>query len=142
MRTIRRQQGSVLVVCLVMLVLVTLFALTSLNSSVVNLKIVGNSQSLKSLENSTLQAIEQVLGALASFQAPAAQTLTVNDYSVAVTAPTCVGSGPAEGYSALSSLAPEETFWELQASATDPVTGASVVMNQGVKIRLNAGWCP
>jgi hypothetical protein len=142
MKTIQRQQGSVLVVALVLLVLVTMFALTSVNGSVVNLKIVGNSQALKSLETSTHQAIEQVIGALASFQAPAPQTLTVNGYSVAVTAPACVASGPADGYSALSSVSPEETFWEMQATATDPVSGASVVMNQGVKIRLNAGWCP
>lgn len=142
MRSIGRQQGSVLVVCLVMLVLVTLFALTSINSSVINLKIIGNSQSLKSLESSTLQAIEQVIGTLASFQAPAAQTVTVNNYSIAVTAPTCLAFAPADGYSALSALSPDDTYWELQAAATDPASGASVAMSQGVKIRLNAGSCP
>ena len=141
MRSIGRQQGSVLVVCLVMLVLVTLFGLTAVNSIVVNLKIVGNSQSLKSLESSTLQAIEQVIGSLASFQTPAAQTLTVNNYSVAVTAPTCLSAAPAAGYSALSALSPDDTHWELQATATDPSSGASVAMSQGVRIRLNAGAC-
>jgi Tfp pilus assembly protein PilX len=143
MRSIpRRQEGSVLVVCLVMLVLVTLFGLSSVNSSVVNLKIIGNSQSLKSLESSTLQAIEQVIGSLASFQTPAAHTVTVNAYSITFTAPTCLASSPAEGYSALSAVSPEDTYWELQAAATDPVTGANVAMSQGVKIRLNAGLCP
>ena len=142
MRSIGRQRGSVLIVCLVMLVLVTLFALTSVNSSVVNLKIIGNSQSLKSLESSTLQAIEQVIGSLASFQAPAAQTVTVNNYSIAVTAPTCLASAPAEGYSALSAVSPDDTYWELQATATDPASAATVAMSQGVKIRLNAGSCP
>jgi len=137
----RKQQGSVLVVCLIMLVLLTMFALTSINSSVVNLKIVGNSQSLKSLENSALQAIEQVISDLASFQTPAAQTVTVNGYSIAVTAPACILTAPAEGYSALSALSPEDTHWELQAAATDHVTSATVGMSQGVKIRLNAGSC-
>lgn len=141
MKTARRQQGSVLVICLVMLVVITMFGLSSVSSSVVNLKVLGNTQSLKSLETSTVQALEQVIGSLASFQAPAAQTLTVNDYSIAVTAPTCLGSAPAAGYSALSSVSPEETYWELQATATDPATGAAVQMSQGVRIRLNAGSC-
>ena len=141
MRSVGRQQGSVLVVCLVMLVLVTLFGLTAVNSIVVNLKIVGNSQSSKSLESSTLQAIEQVISSLASFQTPVAQTLTVDNYSVAVTAPTCLSAAPAAGYSALSALSPDDTYWELQAAATDPSSGASVAMSQGVKIRLNAGSC-
>jgi Tfp pilus assembly protein PilX len=132
----------VLVVCLVLLVLVTLFSLTSVNSSVVNLKIIGNSQSLKSLESSTLQAIEQVIGNPGSFQTPAAQTVTVNGYLIAVASPICLGSSPAEGYSALSALSPEDTYWELQAAANDPASGASVVMKQGVKIRLTTGSCP
>jgi Tfp pilus assembly protein PilX len=140
-RSFGRQQGSVLVVCLVILVLVTLFGLAAVNSSVVNLKIIGNSQSLKSLESSTLQAIEQVIGTLASFQTPAAQTVTVNDHSIAVTAPTCLAAAPADGYSALSALSPDDTYWEFQAAATDPSSSASVAMSQGVKIRLNAGSC-
>ena len=138
----RRQQGSVLVTCLVMLVVITMFGLSSVNSSVINLQVIGNSQSLKSLEASAMQAMEQVIGSLASFQAPAAQTVTVNNYSVAITAATCLGSAPAAGYSALSTVSPEETYWELQGTATDPATGASVQMSQGVRIRLNAGSCP
>jgi Tfp pilus assembly protein PilX len=138
----RRQEGSVLVVCLVMLVLVTLFALSSVNSSIVNLKIVGNSQSLKSLESSASQALEQVIGTLASFQTPAAQTVTVNGYAVTVNAPVCIGSELAEGYSALSELSPNDTHWDVQATATDPLTGARVSMSQGIKIRLSAGACP
>ena len=141
MRTFRKQQGSVLVVCLVMLVVITMFALSSVSSSVVNLKVIGNSQALKSLETSTVQAMEQVISSLTNFQTPAAQTLTVNNYSVAVTAPVCLGSAPADGYSALSSVSPDETYWDLQASATDPATGATVQISQGVRIRMNAGSC-
>jgi len=140
-RTFRKQQGSVLVVCLVMLVVITMFALSSVSSSVVNLKVIGNSQALKSLETSTVQAMEQVISSLTNFQTPAAQTLTVNNYSVAVTAPVCLGSAPADGYSALSSVSPDETYWDLQASATDPATGATVQISQGVRIRMNAGSC-
>lgn len=141
MRSIGRQQGSVLIVCLVMLALVTLFGLTALNSSVINLKIIGNSQSLKSLESTTLQAMEQVIGTLANFQTPVAQTVALNNYSIAFTAPTCLAATPADGYSALSALSPEDTYWDVQAAATDPASGASVAMNQGVRIRLTAGSC-
>lgn len=142
MKPVRSQRGSVLVVCLVMLVLVTLFALSSVASSVVNLRIVGNSQSLKALEYSAVQAIEQVVSTLATFQSPSDQTVMVNGQPVAITAAACLTAVPASGYSALYALSPEDTHWELQASATDPVTGANVAMTQGVKVRLNAGWCP
>ena len=141
MKSVNRQRGSVLIVSLVILVVLTLLVLSSTGSSVTNLVIVGNSQARKSLESSTLQAIEQVIGNVANFQTPATQTLTVNNYAVTVTAPSCLSNVTANGYSALYALSPDDTNWEFQASATDPATGASVVMRQGVKVRLNAGSC-
>ena len=142
MNDFQRQRGSVLVVSLVILVVMTLLVLSSARSSVANLSIVGNSQARKSLESSALQAIEQVIGNVANFETPTTQTLTVNNYAVTVTAPTCLSRAPASGYSALFALSPDDTNWEFQANATDPATGASVVMRQGVKVRLNAGSCP
>ncbi len=141
MRSMSGQKGSVLMVCVVILLLATMFALSANSSSVANLRIVGNNQALKTLEYNAAQAIETVLSSLSAFQTPAIQTLTINGQAVTVTAPNCVFVSPAEGYSALNPLSPEDTQWELQATAADPVSGTSVVMNQGVKIRLNGGYC-
>ena len=141
MRSMSGQKGSVLLVCVVILLLATMFALSANSSSVANLRIVGNSQALKNLEYGAAQAVERVISSLSTFQSPINQTISVNGQPVAVTAPACTAAAPAEGYSALNPLSPEDTHWELQVSATETVSGASVSMIQGVKIRLNAGYC-
>ncbi|MDQ3197317.1 MAG: hypothetical protein M3Q32_13390, partial [Pseudomonadota bacterium] len=75
MMTHYRQQGSTLLVSLIMLIILTLFVVTAINVSNVNLKIVGNVQSKKTLEANAQQAIEQVLSSSAAFNlAPTAQT--------------------------------------------------------------------
>ena len=102
MQSPSRQKGSVLIVCMVILLLATMFALSSNNSAVSNLKIVGNSQALKTLEYSATEAIERVISSLSTFQMPSSQTVTVNGQPVAVTAATCIASAPSEGYSALT----------------------------------------
>jgi Tfp pilus assembly protein PilX len=57
----RRQRGTTLVVALIMLVLLTLFAVSSLNTAKTNLKVVGNMQSKNEALNASQQAIESVL---------------------------------------------------------------------------------
>ena len=102
----------------------------------------GNSQALKTLEYGATEAIERVISSLSTFQTPSDQTeIDVNGRLVAVTAATCVASPPSEGYSALDPLSPEDTHWELQASAADPVSGGRIAMKQGVKIRMTPGSC-
>jgi len=136
-----RQKGGILIVCMVMLLIATMFALSSSSSAVADLKVVGNSQALKMLEFDALQAIEKAISSLSTFQAPGGQTVTVNGQPVAVTAASCIASAPSEGYSALNPLSPEDTHWELQVTATDPVSASSVAMRQGIKIRMNPGYC-
>src|SRR5712691_8061524 len=60
-RTIRLQRGATLVVALIMLVLLTLFAVSAMNTSMVNLKVVGNMQSRSEALAAAQQAIETVL---------------------------------------------------------------------------------
>jgi len=50
----------------------------------------------------------------------------------------------APGYSlAFSGSAPQTTVWDIQAVATDSLSGASVTVHQGVKVLLGAGaTCP
>lgn len=68
--------------------------------------------------------------------APAMQSTDVKLYR-----PQCVYYAPASGYSALSGVAPQDTYWDVQATASDSKTGASSVIHQGIQMRLPAGNC-
>lgn len=58
---IRSQHGATLVIALIMLVLLTLFAISALNTSTTNLKVVGNMQARNEAFNAAQQAIDNVI---------------------------------------------------------------------------------
>lgn len=154
MKTMRlgRQRGATLLVSLIMLVVLTLFAVSGFNLSSVNLKITGNFQEQKMMEATAQQAIEQVISSTAAFSlTPVAQTVCVNGIgapctggsNVAVSAPVCNYNVTAKGYTKqIGQLTPEDTDWELRAVVSDAITGARAAVVQGVRIRLLAGNCP
>ena len=142
---IERQCGATLLISLIMLVVLTLFAVAGFNLSSVNLKIAGNYQAQKSMEAVALEAIEQIISSAAPFNAPAAvlPTLTVSGYTVNVGTPACNYAVEAKGYTKkIGELSPEDTSWEVRASYTDPATNASAVIVQGVSVRMRSGNCP
>ena len=57
----RSQQGATLVIALIMLVLLTLFAVSALNTSTTNLKVVGNMQARNEALNAAQQTVETVI---------------------------------------------------------------------------------
>ncbi len=57
----RSQRGATLLITLIMLVLLTMFAVSALNTGTTNLKVVGNMQSRSEALNATQAAIETVL---------------------------------------------------------------------------------
>jgi Tfp pilus assembly protein PilV len=147
------QRGATLLVVLVMLVMITLFVLSMVRLSNSNLRVVGNMQSQRALESSAQQAVETNLSSIAFFDDAASNTgmwpagttsvdQTVNGYTVTIKRPSCFFSTPATGYSAVSTISPEDTHWEVAASATDSVSSAQTSIVQGVRIRLPAGNCP
>lgn len=58
---IRSQRGATLVIALIMLVLLTLFAISALNTSTTNLKVVGNMQARTEAFNAAQQGIDTVI---------------------------------------------------------------------------------
>jgi len=147
-----RERGVTLLVCLIMLVVLTLFAVSGFNQSSINLKIASNFQVQKRTEAVAQQAIEQVISSPAAFSlTPVAQTVCVNGAGagctggtkVAVSAPVCNYAVTARGYTKqIGQLTPEDTDWEIRATASDPVTGGRAAVVQGVRVRLLAGNCP
>lgn len=148
-RTARRQRGATLLVSLIMLVVLTLFAVAGFNLSSVNLKITGNFQQQRFMEASVLQAIEQAISNTTTFTPPplVGQTIAVNGTNVVVNPAVCYHSTPAEGYE--DNLLPDGTFagpednvFEVRASGTDALTGARATLTQGVRVRMLPGRCP
>ena len=137
-----RQRGAVLLVSLIILMLITLFVVSSANITGSDLRIVGNFQSKMVLSQSAQQAIENVLSNVNNFTSPAAQTITVNGIPVAISIPACLGTSPATGYTAVNNITLYDTNWSVTATATDPLTGATATINQGVRIRLPTNSCP
>lgn len=148
----RRQQGAVLLVSLIMLVVLTLFAVSGFNLSSVSLKIAGNFQEQKLMEATAQQAIEQVISTPAAFNlTPTTQQICVNGVApgctggtlVEISAPVCNYSVTAKGYTKqIGQLTPQDTDWEVRAMASNAITGAGATVSQGVRIRMLAGNCP
>ncbi len=139
----KQQCGSVLLVSLLMMVVLTLLAVTAINTSNVNLRIVGNMQAQQEVEAIVLRAIEEVVSDISYFNVPATTpTLVVNGRDVTLAERVCLRATPATGYSAVWGLAPQNTVWEIEAASTDAVTGAQATIHQGVQILLTAGGCP
>jgi len=148
------QRGATLLVTLIMLVVLTLFAVTGFNLSSVNLKIIGNFQQQKLTEATVQMAIEQLLSSLSRFSPPAALCLPSGNApsgtplacasasDVLINQPRCNYASSATGYTKkIGELAPEQTHWEVRARYIDAATRASAAVAQGVSIRMLAGNC-
>ena len=149
-----REQGATLLVTLIMLVVLTLFAVTAFNLSSVNLKIVGNFQVQKETEAAVQQAIAQVISTVGLFEAPAAISVCVpsgsttlpcaaNQHQITIERPRCNYTTAARGYTKrLGELTPEDTNWDVRATYTDAVTKAKAAIVQGIAVRMLSGNCP
>ncbi len=157
-RNFHAQRGAVLPVSLFILLIVTLLAISSVDTSNTGLRTAFNQQAQIQSSLTSIQRVEQVLGNIGWFTAGAGagnfqdledddgadddrHTSTVNGYTVVVSKPECVGFVPAAGYSVAVAFPPENTYWEFNVSAADPVTGARVTTSQGVRIRMLNGSC-
>jgi Tfp pilus assembly protein PilX len=162
------QRGMTLVIVLIMLVMVTLFVVTMVRLTTTNATVVGNMQSQRVVETEAQQAVEIAINRFAFFNdaltnaggwASNAETMTaatlwstyaptgasstapVTQSTLTIYRPQCVFAAPAAGYSALSTVAPQDSTWDMKIVAVDSVTGATTEMHQGVKMRLPAGSC-
>ena len=156
----RREQGATLLVVLIMLVVLTLLGVAGMRMSTSSLQVVGNMQARKFTENVASQSVEDVMNSINPFNAPTGPvtlrtggtTVTANPgvavslpspagVNVTVSGRTCVASAPASGYSAVSTIAPEDNLWEFSVTVNDTFTNATSTMVQGTKIRQLAGSC-
>ena len=153
----KKQEGATLLIGLIMLILLTLMAVTTFNIGKGNLQIVGNMQ----FRNETLREAEKAVETAISKPTgvSVASTTTAGGYVVTVT-PTLVQAhvkknsvidlrNPAEvgctlgestnrgveGAATGNSLC-AKTLYNLRVTAVDTVTNATVVIDQGVSVQV------
>jgi hypothetical protein len=165
----RTQSGMVLVVTLAMLVVITLFVISMIRLGNTNAAIVGNMQAQKGVEAEAQQAVEMAISKYQFFDDAIQETSTwattatasvsysalwttytptgataapaTRSNSIQVYRPQCLYFQPTSGYSALSGIAPQDTYWDIGVIASDSTTGASTEIHQGLEMRLPAGNC-
>jgi Tfp pilus assembly protein PilX len=142
MTTARRQSGATLIVVLIMLTVLTLFAIAAINLSGANLRVVGNLQARKQVESFGLQAAEQIMSSMAYFNAPGtAASFTSGNTTATISKRVCQWETAASGYSAVQPIVPIDTQWDFRVRVEDSFTNAKATFWQGTKIRMLAGGC-
>ena len=139
-----RERGVSLVVTLVMLLVMTLIVVSAIRASNSNLKTTANLQVRQEAVQAVQTAIEGILADRSNFTAPTSKTVNVSVdggsavYRVDVTAPACLMTVAVPGYSIeFADSAPSDSYWDVKATTTDPSTGASATVHQGVKMRID-----
>jgi Tfp pilus assembly protein PilX len=141
----RRQRGTTLLIALIFLVILTLFAVSGMNTGVINLRTANNAQLIVEAESAAQQRIEAMLNSVTPFVSGVLGTATItysdaigNNYPsdatcggstpcfrVTTQPPICLSIVPAPGYSyEFAASAPKDTVWQVTASAQDGTFGA------------------
>ena len=149
--SVSRQRGVITIfVAMVLLIFITLMVITAFSLSTMNLRAVGNVQTRTEAIAAAEKAIELTIDT--TFWNPAiAQSFNIdvgldstNDYTVDIAVPNCVRYAEAildttssvtlPGFSSASAW---NTFWELNATATNNASGTRVMVSQGVRVLLS-----
>jgi len=144
------QRGATLIIGLIMLVIITLVVVNAFTLSSSNLKSVGNMQVRQEAIASTHQAVESLIST-DFYNTLQTKTFTVDinkdgtpDYSVNVAVPVCIAATQVSAAApsdvelpvAMQTGAEWNTDWEISAAVTDSASGASVLVREGVRVRL------
>lgn len=152
-----RQRGAVLILSLIMLVVMTLLAVSAIRLSSVNLRTVANAQARSEAMSVAQRTIDLILSAnFTDNIAGTQQVLTVSEggknYSVSVARPCLVRLTPimnvdldlaiAEDAKCIDTVsnpysACAQTIWQIQASASSGWFGANVAITQGTGIKMD-----
>lgn len=152
------QAGFSLLVSLVMLTVLTLLVISAVMTSNLGLRIAGNAQIRQEALTAAQKAIDSKLLNLNYFKGTdtnLVQYIDINgdgnaavhytqeagdDYKVTLGTRNCLELNLVPGYSALNPGAPRDTLWDVQATVEDLNSfGASMVIHEGVKIRVQVG---
>lgn len=153
------QRGMVLILSLIMLMVLTLMAVSAIRLSTINLRSVGNAQARSEAMSTAQRTLDLVLSSnFTDNIAGTAQTLVVSEggknYSVVVARPCLIRTLPvknidlditkADDKKCLDTLsnpysACADTIWQITATSTSGWFGANVAITQGTGIRMDNG---
>ncbi|MFH1044302.1 MAG: hypothetical protein V1796_04470 [Pseudomonadota bacterium] len=163
---LRRQKGATLLIGLIMLVLLTLMAITSFNLGKSNLQIVGNMQFRSETVRAAEGAVEAAISMPTSVSVASASTVDVNgdgtpDVSITIT-PTLLQAhikknsaldltdpgqlgcalGQAQAFGVVGAATGNSlcasTLYDLKVVAKEAATNTSVELHQGVSVQVSA----
>jgi hypothetical protein len=134
----QRQRGTTLLIALIFLVILTLFAVSGMNTGIINLRTANNAQLMIEAEYAAQRQIELMLSSVTGFMTVVDPgPVTEGTIQTNVQRPTCLSTRPAPDYPyEFAASAPKDTVWEVVAEATDTTFGTKVTLRQGVRIRM------
>jgi len=151
---LHRQRGATLIVSLIMLLLITMLAISSFTLGKSNLQIVGNMQQRAQASAAAQGAVATVISSTQFTTSPSnaipnpcngvANTtcVDVNGDGVTDSNPNDAGCliGASQNFGVVGASTNNSmcsnSVWDVQASATDAVSGANYVVDQGVAVRV------
>ena len=151
----QKQDGSALIVSLLMLLILTILALATVNTSSVDMKIASNAQLQKEAEAVAQMQIESFLSDRTNFTSwgPASTTLVKSStqtvkgqvYAVNIYRPVCIGYSCVGGTDPLNQSqnwddteCTRVASWDIPVLVVDNNNkGAKVLFHQGVRMKLN-----
>jgi Tfp pilus assembly protein PilX len=139
----RSQRGTALIMALVMLVVLSMIAISATRSSNSSIRIVGNMQIQNEAATAGQLAIEATLNSIANFIPPttsALQAYNVSGATYYVSVNTqCQNETPMSGYSAtMAGSAPNMNYYDVAAAVFADSAGTQklTTIHQGVRIPL------
>lgn len=137
---LHKQRGSTLLVALVMLMLLTMIAISAMNATTSGIQIVGNAQFREEANAAAQQGIEQIISSNFTLL-PASSVVQVNfgaaSYTAAVSAPTCTSSiGLTNG-----ELRPDTIPADAVCLGSGAATNTGIVGASGVVVASAQSWC-
>lgn len=135
-----RQQGNVLIVSLLMLLVLTGLAVSAVSMTSLNLRMVGNMQDQFHAEGVVQLAVDELVSSLQPFENPIDRTEQHDIYQVSLRT-KCLASEPAEGWQENYSLNTPtgiryDTHWRVDAEIVEgAVNGELAAVQQGVRVK-------
>lgn len=138
----RYEQGIALITSMLMLLVLTVLALSAMRDTDTNLRVARNEQLHNEAERAAQRAIEGVIADAHNYY-DASTTVDNTDNLSAIEcvsddAPVTDDNGR---FSKGMTNAPENTAWELTGEYSDDATGAEATVVQGVTMQIPKGRC-
>jgi hypothetical protein len=138
---IKKDEGFLLIMVIILLAAFSLIGATLVNLSTTEKLIHYNSLNKKRVDDAISSGFERIINDIGNFTNPSQKVYTINNVTVTISAPSCIGIKNVGGYSA-NSISPKEFFWSINGVGTDNITEARSEATIGIRMRMVGDSCP